>query len=224
MVEGGASTTATTPATPIRALDETIAFSDAVRARAKPRRHRHADLVTADHAHTLVFAAIRARQSDPRQGGRLGPRGHGPTRPDALGLPYTTLSYANGPATRAPATGSRRARSASRTCAESRPRAGGPDLAASIPPTRTTSRRRSCRSVRKRMAATTSGVWASGPGAEAVHGSIEQNEIFHLLLQAQPRLREFLCRLGDWRQGVPVRSPSLEALRGADQARPTQAR
>ena len=64
------------------------------------------------------------------------------------------------------------------------------------------------------------GVWASGPGAEAVHGSIEQNEIFHLLLQAQPRLREWMCRRQLCEQGVPVRAPTMEALRaGAPQAR-----
>ena len=70
------------------------------------------------------------------------------------------------------------------------------------------------------------GVWASGPGASAVHGSIEQNQIFHLLLQAQPRLRDLLCELGGCENGVPVRAPSLDALRakGAAQARPAQAR
>ena len=45
------------------------------------------------------------------------------------------------------------------------------------------------------------------------HGSIEENEIFHLLLQAQPRLRDYLCGLGDCEQGVPVRSPSLDQLK-----------
>jgi alkaline phosphatase len=64
-------------------------------------------------------------------------------------------------------------------------------------------------------------VWANGPGASAVHGSIEQNEIFHLLLQAQPEMRALLCTLGDCEQGVPVRSPSLQSLRdrGPAQAR-----
>ena len=57
------------------------------------------------------------------------------------------------------------------------------------------------------------GVWASGPGAAAVHGSIEQNAVFHLMLQSQPRLVRLLCGLGDCDGGVPVRLPAEDQLR-----------
>ena len=57
------------------------------------------------------------------------------------------------------------------------------------------------------------GVWARGPGAEAVRGSIEQNVIFHLLLQAQPEMLRHLCALDECEHGVPVRLPEGAALR-----------
>ena len=52
------------------------------------------------------------------------------------------------------------------------------------------------------------GVWARGPGSTAVRGSIEQNTLFHLLLQAHPRLRKAVCDAGGCdAQGVPVELP-----------------
>ena len=56
------------------------------------------------------------------------------------------------------------------------------------------------------------GVWARGPGASAVRGSIEQNVIFHILLQSQPDLVNLLCRLGDCERGVPVKRPEPASL------------
>ena len=53
------------------------------------------------------------------------------------------------------------------------------------------------------------GVWAIGPGSDAVRGNVEQNAIFHLLLQANPRLRAALCAKGDCDpNGVPVELPN----------------
>ena len=52
------------------------------------------------------------------------------------------------------------------------------------------------------------GVWARGPGSGAVRGSVEQNTVFHFLLQANPRLRKVLCDAGYCNaQGVPVALP-----------------
>ncbi len=52
------------------------------------------------------------------------------------------------------------------------------------------------------------GIWARGPGSSAVRGSVEQNTIFHFLLQATPRLRDALCAKGDCdANGVPVLLP-----------------
>ena len=52
------------------------------------------------------------------------------------------------------------------------------------------------------------GIWARGPGSEAVRGSVEQNTIFHFLLQSMPALRSELCKAGDCDgNGVPVTLP-----------------
>ena len=46
-----------------------------------------------------------------------------------------------------------------------------------------------------------------------MRGSIEQNVIFHLLVQAQPDIVQLLCRLGDCERGVPILCEPLEAHR-----------
>jgi alkaline phosphatase len=59
------------------------------------------------------------------------------------------------------------------------------------------------------------GIWARGPGSEAVRGSVEQNTIFHFLLQSMPALREELCKVGDCdAHGVPVGLPEPGKFRG----------
>ncbi|MGE8213022.1 alkaline phosphatase, partial [Stenotrophomonas sp.] len=52
------------------------------------------------------------------------------------------------------------------------------------------------------------GIWARGPGSKAVRGTMEQNTIYHLIVQSTPRLRERLCALGTCdAHGVPVELP-----------------
>ena len=51
------------------------------------------------------------------------------------------------------------------------------------------------------------GIWARGPGSDAVRGSLEQNVIFHLLTQPQPLIRQSLCAKGYCENGVPVLLP-----------------
>ena len=207
-----------------RALDETIAFSDAVRA----ARQASSDsdtlvVVTADHAHTMVFTGYSRRGND-ILGKAVGSirEEHGPEfARDSLGLPYTTLSYANGPgyqgASDQQAAGPKRF---PHIVANAKPATGRASLAEVDTRDPDYLQEATLPAASETHGGDDVGVWASGPGADAVHGSIEQNEIFHLLLQAQPRLREYLCGLGACEQGVPVRSPSLEQLRnGAPQAR-----
>ena len=63
------------------------------------------------------------------------------------------------------------------------------------------------------------GIWARGPGAAAVRGSVEQNAIFHFLLQASPRLRASLCGRGYCDgNGIPVELPDPAAFRTASPA------
>ena len=57
------------------------------------------------------------------------------------------------------------------------------------------------------------GIWARGPGAHAVRGTVEQNVIFHFLVQATPRLRQHLCGAGLCNaDGVPVELPHPRML------------
>ncbi len=101
MVEGGRIDHGHHAGNAYRALTETIEFANAVGVAAEMTK---ADdtliLVTADHSHTLVFAGYPAR-GNPILGKVRGSSGEGaPSKElsvDATGLPYATLSYANGP-------------------------------------------------------------------------------------------------------------------------------
>ena len=219
VVEGGRIDHGHHAGNAFRALNETIAFSDAVRA----AREATGDgdtlvVVTADHAHTMVFSGYSRRGND-ILGKAVGSirEEHGPElAKDALGLPYTTLSYANGPgyqgATDKQPAGPKRF---PHVVANAKPANGRASLADVDTDDPDYLQEATLPAASETHGGDDVGVWASGPGAEAVHGSIEENEIFHLLLQAQPRLRDYLCGLGDCEQGVPVRAPTLEQLRGA---------
>jgi len=84
-----------------RALDDTVALSDAVRtALSKVDPAETLIVVTADHSHTLTISGYPKR-GNPILGKVVGVdwfRGTGDVEGrDGLDLPYTTLSYANGP-------------------------------------------------------------------------------------------------------------------------------
>jgi alkaline phosphatase len=185
-----------------RALDETIVLSDAVRAAEKATNAADTLIVvTADHSHTLVMAGhpvrgnpilgkVRGRNADGGPSEQLGT--------DAAGRSYTTLGYANGPgntgASSDQAQGPKHfVHEPSRYDPAPVPRpnldevdTGDPDYLqeAGIPMKSET------------HAGEDVAVYARGPGAAAVHGSIEQNVIFHLMVQASPVLRKRLCELG----------------------------
>ncbi len=78
-----------------RALSDTVALSDAVKATlAKVDLNNTLVIVTADHSHTLTIAGYPAR-GNPILGKVIAP-GKSVTTKAADGKPYTTLSYANG--------------------------------------------------------------------------------------------------------------------------------
>jgi alkaline phosphatase len=196
LVEGGRIDHAHHEGNARRALEDTIAMSDAVRA----ADELTADgdtllLVTADHAHTLHFAGY------PRRGNPILDKVREDATGDAyaldkLGLPYTTLGYANGPGWVAPGPRGRRdLTDVDTTTLDYLQEAavplgdethGGEDV----------------------------GVWAKGPGADAVRGTVEQNVLFHFIVQAAPALRARLCEAGTCNDdGVPVELPRLEDFR-----------
>ena len=84
-----------------RAMEDTVALDEAVAtAVAKSNERETLILVTADHSHTLTFAGYPTR-GNPILGLTVSNDGQGfaestPAK-DALGLPYTTLAYTNGP-------------------------------------------------------------------------------------------------------------------------------
>lgn len=77
-----------------RALTDTIALSEAVKvARELTNERDTLIIVTADHSHTMTIAGYPSRGNPILGKAAI----NGVELKDALGLPYTTLSYANGP-------------------------------------------------------------------------------------------------------------------------------
>ncbi|MEO9079468.1 MAG: alkaline phosphatase [Rhodanobacter sp.] len=216
MVEGGRIDHALHAGNAYRALDETISFSDAVKAALA-----HTDpantliVVTADHSHTMTFAGYPHR-GNPILGKVVGrtssyaTEGSKVTATDATGQPYTTLGFANGPgytgaSDRQPEGPKRYPHN---PASYSDIRQGRPDLRkvdttdpdymqeATVPLNQET------------HGGEDVAIFATGPGAAAFHGELEQNVIFHLIVQHTPRIRTELCRLaGCDTAGLPVNLP-----------------
>lgn len=94
MVEAGRIDHAHHAGNAYRALTDTIAFSDAVRAAVSMTNPRDTLIVvTADHSHVFTIAGYPER-GNPILGKTAV---NGVFAKDSLGLPYTTVSYANGP-------------------------------------------------------------------------------------------------------------------------------
>jgi alkaline phosphatase len=197
-----------------RALTDTIAMSDAVRAAVEATS---ADdtlvLVTADHAHTLTFAGYPVR-GNPILGkvrGSSGEEKNGGVASDALELPYTTLGYANGPgypgASDGQPAGPKRFL---HEPSDSEPAVGRTDLS-NVDTTDPDYLQESAVPLKSEThGGQDVGIWALGPGSDAVRGSLEQNAIFHILVQATPRLRRRLCDAGLCNDdGVPVDLPDI---------------
>ncbi|MBX9402201.1 alkaline phosphatase [Lysobacter sp. BMK333-48F3] len=214
LVEGGRIDHAHHMGNAYRALTDTIALSEAV---AAADRATSADdtliLVTADHSHTLSFVGYPTR-GNPMLGKVRGTSGEdgdaNEYARDALGRPYTTLSYSNGPGyTGASAQQPEGPHTFPHTASGFEEIAKGrPDLSrvdtehpdfmqeALVPTNAET------------HGGDDVGIWARGPGSAAVRGSVEQNAIYHFLLQSMPSLRAALCAKGDCDANqVPVTLP-----------------
>lgn len=220
LVEGGRIDHAHHAGNAFRALTDTIAFSEAVAAaQAATSPEDTLILVTADHAHTMTFAGYPVR-GNPILGKVRGSAGEGNNpsglASDATGLPYTTLSYANGPghtgATDQQPEGVKtfvHEASGYQRAEQGRPNlrevdTEHPDFMqeATVPLSSET------------HGGDDVGIWALGPGAAAVRGTLEQNAIYHILLQANPRLRGALCAAKLCNaDGVPVELPAPERFR-----------
>lgn len=221
MVEGGRIDHAHHAGNAYRALDETIALSDAVRTAVETAPKDTLIIVTADHAHTLNFVGYPVR-GNPILGKVRGTGGEDGDRSqyarDLLGLPYTTLSYANGPgytgASNAQPAGAKRFPHGP---ASIDPAQGRPDLTEidtlapdylqeALVPTKA-----------ETHGGEDVGIWATGPGSEAFRGTLEQNVIYHVIAQATPKLRQRLCSVGTCDpSGVPVELPQPQRFERID--------
>ncbi len=168
MVEGGRIDLAHHKCNAYRALTDTIGFSDAVRVAMKKTDPRETLLiVTADHSHTFTIGGYAVR-GNPILGKVVenDSRGH-PEKDfarDANGLPYTVLGYANGPGGVAGA--------------------ARPDLT-----NVDTEDPAYCQEVAIPLSSETHGgedvpLYAGGPQAHLFHGVLEQNVIFHVMVEA----------------------------------------
>lgn len=222
VVEGGRIDHAHHFGNAYRALTDTLAFSDAVRAALDVvDLDETLVVVTADHSHTLTFAGYPAR-GNPILGlvrGSAGEAGaDGALALDALGLPYTTLSYANGPgysgaSNRQPEGAKRHRHDFSAMAAIRR---GRPDLRAADPTDPDFLQEATVPLKDESHGGEDVAAYAIGAGAEAFRGSLEQHVLFHLMVQATPRLRAHLCAAGLCdTQGIPVRVPRPANLGGS---------
>jgi alkaline phosphatase len=217
LVEGGRIDHANHYGNAYRALDETVAMSDAVRAAMEATS---ADdtlvVVTADHSHTLTFSGYPAR-GNPILGkvrGGSGEDAGDELARDRLGLPYTTLGYANGPgytgASSEQPAGPKRFPHMGR---DYRPADGRPDLTAVDTQDPDYMQEATVPMGSETHSGEDVGVWASGPGSGAIRGSVEENALFHFAVQAVPRLRAALCAKGLCdASGVPVALPPIDAF------------
>lgn len=215
LVEGGRIDHAHHYGNAYRALTDTIALSDAVQAAVETTS---ADdtliLVTADHSHTLSFVGYPVR-GNPILGkvrGRSGEEGDHEAQyaRDALGRPYTTLNYSNGPgyvgaSEQQPEGPKRYLHEGTGYQATTQ---GRPDLTHIDTQDPDYLQEALVPFANETHGGDDVGIWARGPGSDAVRGSVEQNTIFHFLLQAMPKLRGALCEAGDCdAQGVPLALP-----------------
>lgn len=220
MVEGGRIDHALHAGNAYRALDETIAMADAIEA---ALQHTDASdtliVVTADHSHTMTFAGYPKRGNDilglvQGHNDSYDEEGGAGLARDAAGKPYTTLGFANGPGyTGASDTQPEGSKTFPHSAHDySYATKGRPDLTR----VKTNDADYMQESILPMKAETHGGedvaIFANGPGASAFHGELEQNAIFHVIVQHTPRLREALCKLGSCNSdGVPVDRPTYQA-------------
>ncbi|MFC6839715.1 alkaline phosphatase [Xanthomonas theicola] len=227
MVEGGRIDHAHHAGNAYRALDETIALSQAVQVATEATSAEDTlIIVTADHSHTLSFVGYPQR-GNPILGKVRGTSGedasNGELALDGNGQPYATLSYANGPgytgASNQQPAGVKRFPHAP---SGFEPAKGRPDLThvdteqpdfmqEALVPTKA-----------ETHGGDDVGIWARGPGSDAFRGSLEENVIYHVIVQATPKLRGRLCQAGACNgDGVPVELPKPEAFMAAAAATTT---
>ncbi len=182
MVEAGRIDHAHHAGNAYRALNDTIALSEAVTMAKKMTDERDTLIVvTADHSHVFTLAGYPSRGNPILGKAAI----DGEELKDALGLPYTTLGYHNGPGFTGD--GTRKVFDAATETAVpavyvgTQPR---PDLS-----TIDTRNPDYLQEAAVPMSSETHGgeevsIYASGPKAHLFHGTLEQNVIYHVMAAA----------------------------------------
>lgn len=217
LVEGARIDHANHAGNAYRALTDTIALSDAVRAAAEATNEQDTlIIVTADHSHVLNFVGYPVRGNDilGKVKDHGGEDGSGPLdlARDALGLPYTTLSYANGPGyTGASSSQPAGPKTLPHLARGYQPATGRPDLS-NVDTGHPQYMQEAMVPLRgETHGGEDVGIWARGPGSRALRGTLEQNSLHHVIVQATPVLRQALCDAGNCNaDGVPVTLPQLQ--------------
>ena len=190
LVEGGRIDHGHHAGNAYRALDETVAFADAVQVALQ--RTNPLDtliVVTADHSHTLTISGYPKR-GNPILGLVVGAIGEDKVSdepvPDLTGRPYTTLNYANGPGY----TGKSDLQPEGVKHFPHLPKSyegitqGRPDLATVDVSSPDYLEESTIPLGTETHGGEDVGIWARGPGASAFHGTQEQNFIYHAMAQA----------------------------------------
>ncbi len=190
MVEGGRIDHAHHLNNAARALGEAIELSNAVRvAQERVRPSDTLIVVTADHSHVLSFAGY-PRRGNPilglvRGSGAEG-EGEGELARDGLGLPYTTLGYANGPgytgATEAQPAGPKRFPHLPRK--QSGIVRGRPNLEGVATDDPSYLQESTVPMMLETHAGEDVPVYAGGPGAALFRGVVEQSYLYHAMVEA----------------------------------------
>ncbi|WP_349985121.1 alkaline phosphatase [Stenotrophomonas sp. WHRI 8082] len=215
MIEGARIDHANHSGNAYRALTDTVAMSDAVRVATELTKDDDTlVIVTADHSHTLNFVGYPARGNPilgkvKDKGGEDGLGALDLAR-DGGGQPYTTLTYANGPgftgATNQQPAGPKRY---PHNPSSFDPSTGRPDLTAVDTEHPDYMQEALVPGKSESHGGEDVGIWARGPGSKAIRGTLEQNAIYHMIVQATPRLRARLCEAGTCDgNGVPVELPA----------------
>lgn len=182
MVEAGRIDHAHHAGNAYRALTDAVALSDAVSTAKRLTSDQDTlILVTADHSHVFTIAGYPSRGNP-----ILGKTAiDGVMTQDALGLPYTTLSYANGPGW----TGGMQRKVYNPADEGTSPAVyDGSQLRPDLSHVDTTHpnylQEATVPLVTETHAGEDVAIYADGPGAHLLRGTLEQNEIYHLMADA----------------------------------------
>ncbi len=190
MVEGGRIDHAHHDGNAYRALTDTIEFSHAVKAALEKTDPRETlVIVTADHSHVFTMAGYPVRGNDILGKVITNDARGNPARDfakDRLGLPYTTLGYANGRGYTGPSKdqpeGPKRHPHAGLDHAGITE--GRPDLSAVNTSDPNYMQEATVPLIAESHGGEDVAIYAVGPGSHLFHGVQEQNVIFHVMVEA----------------------------------------